>query len=135
MSEKWPCYKCGKPGVKNLATDGFCIEHLIELLSTFRYIDIGCGVDIGGGILQCFICQATWTGPEGQTCPWCLRRDERMREEHVTIVTRPPENITRETMKAWKDRMKIQVDAGNINEEEMEHAIRRALARLRRNDQ
>lgn len=136
MSEKWPCSTCGKPGVKNLLTDGYCIDHLIELFSKFAFVDVGCGVDTGGGRLQCYVCGATWYGDEGETCGWCWRRDERMREEHVTMVTKIPDNLSKESVKAWKDRMQIQVDAGNITEEEMENAIRRALvkARSRRDD-
>lgn len=30
---------------------------------------------LGYRILECCICRATWAGPEGEECEWCIHRN------------------------------------------------------------
>ena len=45
--------------------------------------------DYGGWWLRCLVCEATWVGAQGDPCPWCVERDERISEDERRSLLHP----------------------------------------------
>jgi hypothetical protein len=89
--------------------------------------------------LKCDECGATWTGPIGEICPWCIEAEERQRKWQAELVLKAPEvdldDIAYEgVMRAWRQRLKVAAGADIITErkarEVWERAINGPTARL-----
>jgi hypothetical protein len=147
MPDGLNCHVCGSPGVKDLGTEGYCWWHYGELLKTFSSSNFnGFGIPTGSSMietygthvhpLECSQCRASWVGFPGDPCWWCQRSLELTTDWQREKVLRPPEHEVDDkarpnALRAWAERLAIQVDSGLITKEEAERAIERETRRTR----
>lgn len=78
----------------------------------------------GWADLKCDQCGATWTGPLGEVCSWCIDAEERQRQWQAELVLRKPD-VDRDdkqydgAMRAWAERMNNAVKAGLVTKEKV----------------
>jgi hypothetical protein len=93
MSDVGTC-GCGGPGTSRLAASWLCEacydDELARIMATRPGWGVTCGpptdelmASIGWRMLRCWICDATWYGPDRQRCTWCTATIEEM-------LTAPP---------------------------------------------
>jgi hypothetical protein len=99
--DRWPCFSCGSPGVRNLGTRGYCAGHLSTLYLTFdptAFGFAGIGVqagplrsDYGAGWaeLRCVACSAEWVGVLFDPCPWCQHSSDLLLEQQRRLLLYP----------------------------------------------
>ena len=138
----WPCSTCGAPGVKNLGTSGHCSQHLADLYRSFdpavfkvNGIGLQSGVmrpDFGptAAELECVACDATWTGPIGERCPYCDRHRELLLRYQAELVLTPPEiepdaGRYDSAMAAWARQLAHAVTAEIVTEQDARRALER----------
>lgn len=100
---------------------------------------IGFANEIGGDIVKCSKCGATWKGKEGTRCDWCDRRHARLLIEQTERVLEPPDSdsddITHaDKMMTWVQRLERAVTIGLITERHAQQAINRRRDADRRHD-
>ena len=129
-----PCHRCGRPGVRDIGTRGYCADHLAELVGTFHPTVPGVGLqtglarpELGAGIvdLTCCRCQAGWSGLVGQTCWYCQQRTQKQEEHQIDLLLTPPDSGN---LAGWAARLAVAVRQGLITEEVAARAVRRADA-------
>lgn len=140
-----PCRACGQPSVRMLGIHVYCHECAEALLDPIRrrilWDESGIGIgfqhgrtrpDWGPGFaeLECSVCSATWVGPVGEECGYCLRTHEALLDAHRAALLRPdPEMLaTAQKQADWVRRLAWAVDAGLLHEHEARAVIRRQEA-------
>jgi hypothetical protein len=88
----------------------------------------------GWADLKCDQCDATWTGPIGETCHYCVVALENMRRWQADIILHPqlPDiDDTRRTaaVHAWAQRLATAVRAGLITRQQADNAYQRERTR------
>lgn len=140
----WPCNTCGEPGVRNIGTIGYCVEHLTELVASFEpsnFDAVGFGLPhtttLGSECVQCVRCGATWDGKPLESCHYCSTALEAMRRHQADNVIQPPDvdpddATYDDRMTGWAKRLRVAVNAGLITEKAaivaMDRASRKAAA-------
>lgn len=138
--------RCGSPAVQSICAIDFCAACADAFLEPIRArhiaVDEG-GIGIGRQVgllrpdwgeawaeLGCSICSATWTGPVGEPCTWCLDRHEAIIGAQRSVLLRPdlpdvgdPNRL--EALKAWVNRLAHATKAGLIAEHEARAVLRR----------
>ena len=89
-------------------------------------------LDRGYTALQCDQCDATWVGPDGEPCPWCIDALDHMRQWQAELTLTPPDTDVDDrnrpdTLKAWAQRLAVAVKAELITRQEAERAWKRAV--------
>jgi hypothetical protein len=133
--------------VRNIGSTGYCATHLGELYATFdpaAFALHGVGLQVGPARpewgptfadLQCIACDATWTGPIGEPCPWCHRERLQRLAWAAEGVLRPPADLDParadfdDRIRAWARRLRAHVDEGVIDAADAERALQRAVNR------
>lgn len=137
-ADLWPCWRCGDPGIRNLGTQGYCGDHLFDLLESFSpdvWRPNGIGIPVGrarpdiepGFVdLKCNDCRATWTGLPFASCQWCIRR------RRFGLLEAPdpePEHTLEARLAVWADKLRDGVTHSLITSAEAEQAVRKAVPR------
>lgn len=76
-------------------------------------------------------CGATWVDPIDTPCPWCLEAIERQKVWQAELTLKPPDVDPADStydgaMRAWRQRLKVAVQAGLITEMKAKNAWDRA---------
>lgn len=137
---------CGAATTTNVARIAMCDECATTLLDLVRgqLVARRDGVGLGrqsGPLLEawgpnwarieCELCEASWVGPIGEACGWCMRRVKRLRVEQRELLLRPDlpalddEERRLEALKAWGSRLRVGHEAGVITRGELDVAWRR----------
>lgn len=90
-------------------------------------------LDRGYTALQCDQCEATWVGPEGESCDWCQTALDNMRKWQAQLVLHPPEHDQDDrqrpaALQAWQQRLSVAIAAKLITREHAARAWDRATA-------
>ncbi len=138
------CPVCSEPARRTLGSRAYCrlgAEDLLEPLRDRVLTDeggIGWGrqsgplrPDWGPGWadLECTTCGATWTGPLGEVCGWCVRTHELLIGAHRAMLLRPQDldndakRVDRARRLAWAVQHEL------VTEHEAHAAIARQEAR------
>jgi hypothetical protein len=80
----------------------------------------------GWADLRCDVCAATWVGPIGEPCEWCIRLAEDLCRWQAETVLRPPDDIDpdmhptelRRRRDAWAQRLLVAVEAGLVSRQQ-----------------
>ena len=140
LNAPWPCDTCGQPGYRNVGTQGYCAGHLGELYKSFdppHFSHIGIGLPgrtTNPEDLTCIRCEATWGGPVGQQCNYCINSAQDLLDQQARAVLKAPEvdpadATWEQRMTAWAKRLRNAVDVGTITEAAARAAIDRQEAR------
>jgi hypothetical protein len=84
--------------------------------------------------LTCDACEASWVGPIGEVCAWCLASEDNQRRWQADKTLTPP-GVERDdegyegAMTAWAKRMAVAVEADIITRAQAQAARRREVAR------
>ncbi|MDA2979404.1 MAG: hypothetical protein O3B42_06560 [Actinomycetota bacterium] len=78
--------------------------------------------------LQCTKCNATWVGPIGETCSWCIDSVDRMQRWQAEKVLIAPENPTEGALRAWAQRLKVAVQAELVTADQARRAWQKAVS-------
>jgi hypothetical protein len=133
------CHACPATAVRTLGTVDYCPAHLAALYARFDPAVLhhhGVGVqtgrqraDFGPGYaeLSCVACEATWVGLPGEACWWCARTRRIDLEHQADLALTPPEVDPSDAtyidrMNAWRDRLRVAVEAGTIDQTHAERA-------------
>ena len=137
----WPCHKCGNPGVRNLGTSGYCSAHLAQLYATFDPAVFALnGIMLQTGIIRsdygstyaectCCACGAISVAVIGEPCQWCQQARHTMTDDQITLVLRPPEHRTDDSMRVWAQRLANAVKIGLIDEQQALNTMERNATR------
>jgi hypothetical protein len=134
--------RCGVPAVRLLCITALChdcAEAILEPIRDRVFIDesgIGWGRQAGPlrtdwgerwARLQCTVCQASWVGPIGEVCGFCIRTHELLIDAHRKALLRPDAEIMRTVAQreTWARRLADGVKAEILTV----HEARSALAR------
>jgi hypothetical protein len=134
---------CGAPAVRTIAAIAYCstcAHTILEPLRDTHLVDEGgigwgrqCGPlrpDWGAdwAELECTICRATWTGPIGEPCGWCVRTHELLLEAHRRVLLWPTaEQLETDAKRAdWVRRLAGAVSLDVITEVEAQVALARS---------
>lgn len=145
MRSPLDCHVCGGPGARDVGTQGYCWAHLAALYETYETRSLnGIGLPVGPSLvneygtnvysLHCSQCEASWVGFIADPCYWCEKSRQIAIEWQREIVLRPPEMEVDDAarpnaLRAWAERMEIQVQAGTITVEEAKNATIREIRR------
>jgi hypothetical protein len=118
--------------VKNLGINGYCADHLGELMAALDpsvHAVIGYGLP-DGPWQRCVRCGATWDGYAMQACRWCWREyDQLLRWSAEKALTPPdvdPDDIRfPDALKAWAKRLAVAVSADLITDAQARSALTR----------
>lgn len=144
------CHQCGADAVRTLGAFPYChtcAETILEPIRNRQFVDeggIGWGRQAGPmrpdwgptfADLCCTVCQATWTGPVGEQCGFCIRTRELLVDAHRRAMLRPdrwsddPARAHRQQLD-WAERLGRGVRAGLITRQEAESAMNREVRRV-----
>ena len=96
----------------------------------------GGGVQVGGARpdhgpdqveLGCPLCEATWIGALGDSCPWCDRRTAQLVAEQRSLLLAGPVERDDESLRLWAHRLADAVKAGILELDDARRAWRREL--------
>jgi hypothetical protein len=138
------CLDCGEPVTRTLAAESFCescadqVLARIEARRRARLGGIGSGhvvvprPDWGStwGDLVCDECGAGWTGPALESCAYCLRREQRSRDEQRALLLMPDLPLCGDARRsnavdAWGDRLAAAAESELLTEQEADVAYER----------
>lgn len=140
------CTRCGAPAVRQLALDGYCLSHLVELLRTFSpnaWGDVGVMLPAGPRHPEwgddqydctCARCGATHIAAPLEACPWCIDSVHARNQHQRELLLTPPDVDPADqnfaaVVNAWGDRMERGILAGLITRSQADAVWRREARR------
>lgn len=134
-----PLCSCGEAADRMLLASYYCRKCAAEVLGPIRarhgWDGIGRGraplFDTAGDVLvACDQCGATWRGPIGEHCSYCVTALMAMQDAQRSVLLRPdlpdPDDERRPAaMRGWVERLARAVTAGLLERHQAEAAIRR----------
>lgn len=144
-----PCTHCGAPADRELAISPICEDCFDERFGEARARwlasigGVGYGRQHGGrppdfgprfADLACTVCGATWVGPIGEPCSYCLAFLEAATDARRLVLLRPdlpdPDDPRRDrAVRAWTRALADAVRADLIHDHEARAALQRLEAR------